>query len=46
MGVAQFVDFKPTGRGGMAVRGWEAGGDRVTYDALLREGWPRISDHI
>ena len=40
MSVAQFVDFKRTRKGGRS----EPGGWRgVTYNALLREGRPRIT---
>jgi len=34
------------GPGEAAVHGREFGGEGVTYNALLREGRPRISDHI
>jgi len=34
------------GPGEAAVHGREVRGEGVTYDALLREGRPRFSDHI
>jgi len=45
MSVAQYADFKWTGRG-MAVHGREVGREGLTNNALLSEGRPRIGDHI
>jgi len=43
MRVSHFVDFKRTGRRGSS-RPWVRK-EGVTYNAPLREGRPRISDH-
>ena len=42
MSVAQFILNEP---GEAAVHSQEVGREGVTYNTLLREGMPRITDH-